>query len=167
MEIVVQQGDITQVKADAVVNAANSLGEMGGGVAGALRKAGGVEIEREAMSKAPIPVGEAVYTTAGKLLLKGVIHAPTMEKPAQPTTLEKIRQATQAALLCADRYGVKVLAMPGMGTGVGGISPAGAAEVMVETLRNYETASVRKVILMDQNPAMAQAFREALQAERA
>ena len=166
MEIVTRQGDITQVEADAVVNAANSLGEMGGGAAGALKRAGGAAIEQEAMSKAPIPVGEAVYTTAGTLPFQGIIHAPTMERPAQRTTLEKVRQATLAALMCADSYGVKVLAMPGLGTGVGGVSPDSAAEAMVETLRHYETASVRKVILVDRDPAMVSAFREALLAER-
>ena len=167
MEIVAQQGDITQVKADAAVNAANSLGEMGGGVAGALLRAGGPEIEQEAKSKAPIPVGEAVYTTAGKLPFKGIVHAPTIEQPTQRTTVEKVRKATLAAMMCADSYGVKILAMPGMGTGVGGVSPAAAAEVMVETLRNYETASVRKVILIDRDAAMVEAFRDALMAERA
>lgn len=167
MEIVTRQGDITQAQADAVVNAANSLGEMGGGVAGAIKQAGGAEIETEAMSKAPIPIGEAVFTTAGKLPFKGIVHAPTMEKPAQATTIDKVRQAALAALLCADSYGVKVLAMPGLGTGVGGLSPASAAEAIVETLRNYETASVRKVILMDRDREMVSAFQEALQAERA
>jgi O-acetyl-ADP-ribose deacetylase (regulator of RNase III) len=167
MEIVTWQGDITQVKADAVVNAANSLGEMGGGVAGALKRAGGPQVEQEAMSKAPIPVGEAVYTAAGQLPFKGVVHAPTMEQPAQRTTIEKVRKATLAALMCADSQGIKVLAMPGMGTGVGGVAPAEAAEAMVETLRNYETASIRKVILVDRDPAMLAAFREALLAERA
>lgn len=166
MEIVAQQGDITQVKADAVVNAANSLGQMGGGVSGALRAAGGSEIETEATSKAPIPVGEAIFTTAGKLPFKGIVHAPTMEQPAQKTTLDKVRHATMAALICADSYGVKILAMPGMGTGVGGIAPSAAADAMVETLRTYETASVRKVILIDREPAMVSAFRAALQAER-
>jgi O-acetyl-ADP-ribose deacetylase (regulator of RNase III) len=136
-------------------------------VAGALRRVGGSEIEQEAIAKAPIPVGQAVYTTAGKLPYKYVIHAPTMEKPAQSTTLEKIRQATVAALVCADSYGVKVLAMPGMGTGVGGVGPDSAAEVMVETLRNYESASLRKVILVDKDPAMVKAFQSALLAERA
>jgi O-acetyl-ADP-ribose deacetylase (regulator of RNase III) len=166
MEIVTQEGDITQVKADAVVNAANSLGEMGGGVAGALRRAGGPEIEKEAISHAPIPVGEAVFTTAGKLPFKGIVHAPTMERPAQATTADKIRRATLAALMCADHYGVKILALPGMGTGVGGVSPVAAAGVIVETLRNYEPVSVCKVVLIDRNPEMIQAFREALMAER-
>jgi O-acetyl-ADP-ribose deacetylase (regulator of RNase III) len=166
MEIVTQQGDITQVKADAVVNPANSLGEMGGGIAGVLRQAGGVEIEQEAMSHAPIPIGEAVATTAGKLPFRYIIHSPTMDKPAVASTIDKVRQATLAAVMCADSYGVKVLAMPGLGTGVGGISATSAAEVIVETLRNYETASIRKIILIDQNPEMARAFRDALTSER-
>jgi O-acetyl-ADP-ribose deacetylase len=167
MEIVAQEGDITQMKADAVVNPANSLGEMGGGVAGVLRREGGPEIEEEAKSKAPIPVGEAVQTVAGKLPYRYVIHAPTMEKPSQRTTVENVRKATLAALLCSDSFGVKILAMPGMGTGIGGVSPEAAAEAMVETLRNYESASVRKVILVDKNPEMVRAFHAALLAERA
>jgi O-acetyl-ADP-ribose deacetylase (regulator of RNase III) len=167
MEIVAQEADITQVKADAVVNPANSQGEMGGGVAGILRRFGGPEIEEEAKSKAPIPVGEAVETSAGKLPFRYVIHAPTMEKPAQRTTLENIRKATLAALVCSDSFGVQALAMPGMGTGVGGVSPDAAAEAMVEILRNYESASVRKVILVDKNPDMVRAFHAALSAERA
>jgi O-acetyl-ADP-ribose deacetylase (regulator of RNase III) len=165
MEIVAQLGDITQVKADAVVNAANSAGDMGGGVAGALSKAGGPEVEKEAKSRAPIPIGEAVFTTAGKLPFKGIVHAPTMENPG-PTTIDHVRHATLAALMCADSYGVKILAIPGMGTGVGGITHSAAADAMVETLRNYETASVRKVILIDRDAAMVAAFRAALFAER-
>jgi O-acetyl-ADP-ribose deacetylase len=166
MEIVAQQGDVTQVKADAVVNAANSLGQMGGGVAGAIRMAGGIEIEQEAKSKAPIPVGEAIFTTAGTLPFKGIVHAPTMERPAERTTVDKVRAATLAALMCADSYGVKTLAIPGMGTGTGGVSMGAAADAMVEILRNYETASVRKVILIDNDPGMVAAFRQSLQAER-
>lgn len=167
MEIVAQQGDITKVKADAIVNAANSLGEMGGGVSGAIRQAGGADIEKEAMSKAPIPVGQAVFTSAGTLPYKGVIHAPTMEKPAQKTTVDKVRNATLAAVICADSYGVKVLAVPGMGTGIGGVAQGSAADAMVETLRTYETHSVRKIILIDRDASMVAAFREALLAERA
>jgi O-acetyl-ADP-ribose deacetylase (regulator of RNase III) len=165
MEIVARQGDITQVKADAVVNAANSAGDMGGGVSGALSRAGGPEVEKEARSKAPVPIGEAIFTTAGQLPFKGIVHAPTMETPG-PTTIDNVRHATLAALMCADSYGIKTLAIPGLGTGVGGIAPSAAADAMVETLRNYETASVRKVILIDQDAAMVTAFRTALSAER-
>jgi O-acetyl-ADP-ribose deacetylase (regulator of RNase III) len=83
-----------------------------------------------------------------------------------PTTLDAVRQATLAAVMCADSYGVKVLAMPGLGTGIGGISPQAAADAIVETLRTYETASDRKVILIDQSTDMVKAFRAALFAER-
>ncbi len=166
MEIVLQEGDITQVRADAVVNPANSRGEMGGGVAGALRKVGGPAIEQEAKSKAPIPVGEAIFTTAGTLPYKGIIHAPTMEEPAERTTAEKVRKAVQAAVICADSYEVKTLAMPGMGSGIGGLSPISCADVMIETLRHYESNTVRKVILIDKNPEMVRALRDALFAER-
>jgi len=77
MEISVVQGSLLEVQADAIVNPANSLGLMGGGVAGVIKRFGGEEIEKEAVSKAPIPVGSAVLTSAGKLPFKGVIHAPT------------------------------------------------------------------------------------------
>jgi len=167
MEIICQRGDITEIKADAVVNPANSRGEMGGGVAGVLSRRGGAQIEKEAMEKAPIPVGQAVATTAGSLPFRYIIHSPTMEKPGDRASLEAVRQATLAAVYCADSVGVQVLAMPGLGTGVGGISPSSAAEVMVETLRHYETASIRKIILVDQNTEMVDAFRDALLAERA
>lgn len=80
MEIEVLLGSLLDVKADAIVNPANSYGYMGGGVAGVIKRAGGEEIEREAIKKAPIPVGSAVITTAGRLPFKGVIHAPTMEE---------------------------------------------------------------------------------------
>jgi len=166
MEIVVQKISITDIKADAVVNPANSLGEMGGGIGGVLKNAAGLDVEKEAMSKAPIPVGEAVYTSAGKLPYRYIIHAPTMQKPGERTTVENVRKSVLAAVMCADSYGVKILAMPAMGTGIGGLSPEAAAEVMIETLRNYETASIRKIILVDLNPIMVDAFRNVLLAER-
>lgn len=166
MEVVTRKDDITKVAAEAVVNPANSFGEMGGGVAGILKRVGGSEVEKEAMEKAPIPIGEAVATTAGKLPYKYVIHAPTMERPAQVTTADKVRQATLAALVCADSLGLKTLAIPGMGTGVGRLSPDLAAQTMVETLRHYDSATLQKVILVDINEEMVQAFRDALATER-
>ena len=70
MGIIVQKGDLTQIRCDAIVNPANSFGYMGGGVAGAIKRVGGIEIERDAVSKAPIPVGKAIVTTAGVLPCK-------------------------------------------------------------------------------------------------
>src|SRR6185295_8021176 len=100
----------------------------------------------------PDPCGGSDLHQRRELPFKGIVHAPTMEQPGQKTHVDKVRKATLAAVLCADSYGIKVLAIPGLGTGVGGVSYAASADAMVETLRNYETASVRKVILIDQDP---------------
>jgi O-acetyl-ADP-ribose deacetylase (regulator of RNase III) len=95
--ISVMSGDITKLEADAIVNAANSHLIMGGGVAGAILRAGGREIQEEANKKAPVSVGKAIETTAGKLKAKYVIHAPTMERPAMPTSKQDVRLATRSA----------------------------------------------------------------------
>ena len=88
--IEVIKGDITKVHVEAIVNPANSLMIMGGGVAGAIKRVAGDEVEREAMKYAPVPVGSAVATGAGKMKnVKYVIHAPTMERPAETTNTEK------------------------------------------------------------------------------
>ncbi|RMH04668.1 MAG: macro domain-containing protein [Aquificota bacterium] len=149
MEIKVVHGSLLEIQAQAIVNPANSLGYMGGGVAGVIKRFGGEEIEKEAVSKAPIPVGSAVLTTAGKLPFKGVIHAPTMEEPAMATTPEKVRRAVRACLELADREGFEVIAMPGMGTGVGRLPKDIAARVMVEEIRSFNAKNLKRVILVD------------------
>jgi O-acetyl-ADP-ribose deacetylase (regulator of RNase III) len=110
----VELGDITRIHADAIVNPANSRLIMGGGVAGAIKRAGGREIEREALQKAPIPVGEAVATTAWQLEAKYVIHAPTMSRPAMSTNLGNVEKATTAALKAARQLGLSSVAIPGI-----------------------------------------------------
>ncbi|MEA3458041.1 MAG: macro domain-containing protein, partial [Candidatus Thermoplasmatota archaeon] len=87
MGIITKQGDITQIDCDAIINPANSFGYMGGGVAGAIKRVGGKEIESEAVNKAPIVVGKAIATTAGDLPYEYVIHAPTMKRPAMRTSV--------------------------------------------------------------------------------
>ncbi len=149
MEIQVVHGSLLEIRAQAIVNPANSLGYMGGGVAGVIKRFGGEEIEKEAVGKAPIPVGSAVLTTAGKLPFKGVIHAPTMEEPAMATTPEKVRRAVRASLELADREGFEVIAMPGMGTGVGRLPKDIAARVMVEEIRSFNAKNLKRVILVD------------------
>ncbi|NOY78637.1 MAG: macro domain-containing protein [Calditrichaeota bacterium] len=159
----VQLGDLTKIVADAIVNPANSFGKMGGGVAGAIKRAGGAEIEKEAVARAPIPVGTAVATTAGRLAARYVIHAPTMEKPTQRTTIENIKRAVQAALETADHLNVKSLAFPGMGTGVGRVPRPDAALAIVSVLLSFEATSLKQVLLVDRNKEMVQAFRGALE----
>src|SRR5262249_59667831 len=93
-----QRGDISRANVDAVVNAANNHLWMGSGVAGALKRAGGIEIEREAVAKGPVEVGEAVFTNGGALPARYVIHAAVMGQDL-PTDQSKIRQATNNALI--------------------------------------------------------------------
>ena len=123
MVIHIAKTDITEMAVDAVVNPANSLGIMGGGVAAALSRKGGPTIQKEAMSLAPIAVGAAVVTNAGQLWAKQVIHAPTMEEPGEKVGVENVRRATRAALLAAAHHGFETIAMPGMGTGPGRRGP--------------------------------------------
>lgn len=134
--ITLRQGDITREETEAIVNAANSSLWMGGGVAGAIKRVGGREIEEEAVEKGPIPVGEAVVTGGGKLLCKYVIHAAVMG-PDLVTDEEKIRAATKNSLLRAEELGLKSIAFPALGTGVGRFPYSKAAGIMVEEVRKH------------------------------
>ena len=140
-EIRLLKGDITKVEADAIVNAANNHLWMGGGVAGAIKRAGGAEIEREAVAKGPIRVGEAVATGAGRLKARYVIHAAAMgydeARRMIPPTEQSIRDATYNSLRIADELGLKSIAFPALGTGVGGFPLRDAARVMIQTAREY------------------------------
>ena len=158
LRIVVVYGDLLDQEVDAIVNPANSLMIMGGGVAAAIKERGGPDIEAEARSKAPVPVGEAIVTHGGKLRAKYVIHAPTMERPAMRTSSEKVRLATDAALRKAVELGLKKIAFPGMGTGVGGLSYSKAARVMIETIIQYALSGLKEVRLVARDPALARAF---------
>jgi len=157
--------DITKLSVDAIVNPANSLMIMGGGVARAIRRAGGAEIEEEARGYAPVPVGSAVATGAGRLPAKYVIHAPTMERPAMKTTPEKVRVATAAALRKAEELKVKTLAFPGMGTGVGGVPFDVASRVMVKAIVQHlldEQSSLQRIVLAAIEEELADAFCRAI-----
>lgn len=157
MSIVVKRGDITNLVCDAIVNPANSFGYMGGGVAGAIKRIGGIEIENEAINKAPIEVGKAVSTTAGSLPCKCVIHAPTMKQPAMRIGVENVKLATKAALTLAADQNLKTIAIPGMGTGIGGVSYRAAAEAMTTIAKEFEDKFV-EIILIDRNEEMIDSF---------
>ena len=162
MKVKTVKGSILEVKADVIVNAANSLGYMGGGVAGVIKRAGGEEIEKEAVEKGPTPVGKAVLTTAGKLPFKGVIHAPTMERPAMPSSPEKVKKATFAAVTLAREKGFKSIAIPGMGTGVGGVSHQDAAKAMIEAIIEASPEDL-EIILVDIDERMVSAWQKVLE----
>lgn len=166
MEITIRQGDITELEVDAIINAANSYGYMGGGVAGAIKKIGGQEIETEAVSKAPIPIGFAVITASGQLKCKHVIHSPTMEQPASLIDINNVKEATRAALECADENNLKRIAIPGLGTGVGGVPRNKAAKVMIETIINFNEKNIKEVILIDRNKEMVDEWNKAFKGDK-
>ncbi len=164
VRIRVAEGDITELDVDAIVNPANSLMIMGGGVAGAIKRKGGIEIEEEARRYAPVPVGEAVATTAGKLKAKYVIHAPTMERPAMRIGLENVEKATRAALLLADKLELESIAFPGMGTGVGGVPYYDAAKKMLEVVKEHvdKGTKLKEIILVAWGKEAFEEFKRAL-----
>jgi O-acetyl-ADP-ribose deacetylase (regulator of RNase III) len=145
MELEVREGDIAKVEADAIANAANNELWMGAGVAGALKWAGGDEIEREAMARGPIPLGSAVATTAGRLPARYVIHGAVMGQDLR-TNADLVRRTTGACLQLADELGCGSLALPAFGTGVGGFPLSACAQIMVEEARSFEPRSLERVI---------------------
>src|SRR5439155_1693924 len=125
----IERGDITTMPVDAIVNAANNHLWMGGGVAGAIKRVGGAEIERQAVEKGPIEPGEAVVTGAGRLRCRYVIHAATMGQDLV-TSADLIRRATRSSLRRANDVQVASIAFPALGTGVGGFDPVGETFVV-------------------------------------
>ncbi len=162
IDIEIKKGDITKVNADAIINPANSLGWMGGGSAGAIKKAGGNEIEEEVVEKAPLEVGKAVLTSAGKLPYKAIIHAPTMETPAEKAHDYNVAMSVRGALLLADDQGFKIVAMPGMGTGIGNFPKQEAAKVMIQEIKNFKPINLEKVILIDIDDEMVKDWEKEL-----
>ena len=145
MELEVREGDIAAVEADAVANAANDRLWMGAGVAGALRRAGGADIEREATALGPIPLGSAVATGAGRLPARWVIHGAAMGQDLR-TNAELVRTTTRSCLEVADELHCRSLALPAFGTGVGGFPVAECARVMVGEVRSFAPRSLERVI---------------------
>jgi O-acetyl-ADP-ribose deacetylase (regulator of RNase III) len=135
-EIEVHQADITKLEVDAIANAANTQLRHGGGVAGAISRAGGPSVQAESDEKAPIGLGEAVETTAGEMPSRWVIHAATMELGG-PTSAEIIRRATASTLAKADELGAKSLALVAFGTGVGGFPLEDAARIEIDEARRH------------------------------
>lgn len=160
--ISVIQGSILEAEADVIVNAANSQGMMGGGVAGVIKRAAGQEVEDQARAQAPIPVGQAVLTSGGKTKFKGIIHAPTMPEPGMRIPPQNVALATRAALVRADEQGFESIAIPGMGTGVGGVTPHDAAVKMLHEIRTFAPRTLRSVILVDVDPSMVTTWNEEL-----
>jgi O-acetyl-ADP-ribose deacetylase (regulator of RNase III) len=135
-KIEINQGDITKQDVDAIVNAANNHLWMGAGTAGAIVRAGGREIEDEAIRQGPIEVGEAIVTGSGNLTCRHVIHAAAMGQDLH-TSADKIRASTDNALKRAEELGISTIAFPALGTGVGGFDYGQAAKIMIGVCRAH------------------------------
>jgi O-acetyl-ADP-ribose deacetylase (regulator of RNase III) len=159
----VLETDITALAVDAIANAANTELKHGGGVAGAISRAGGPSVQRESDEKAPIGLGEAVETTAGEMPAKWVIHAATMEL-GRPTSADIIRRATVSTLMRADQLGAKSLALVAFGTGVGGFPLEEAARIEVEEVRRHldGDSSLERVVFAVRGEDARRAFERAL-----
>jgi O-acetyl-ADP-ribose deacetylase (regulator of RNase III) len=162
-EIEVERADITKLEVDAIANAANTQLRHGGGVAGAISRAGGPAVQEESDRAAPIGLGEAVETTAGELPARWVIHAATMELGG-PTSAEVIREATASTLTKADELGARSLALVAFGTGVGGFPLADAARIEVEEVRRHLDAGsgLLRIVFAVHGEDAERAFRDAL-----
>jgi O-acetyl-ADP-ribose deacetylase len=156
----VLQADVTKLEVDAITNAANTQLMHGGGVAGAISRAGGPEVQRESDERAPIGLGDAVETTAGEMPARWVIHAATMELGG-PTSAEIIERATLSTLARAEELGCGSLALVAFGTGVGGFPVEEAARIMVGAAREHE-GELERIVFAVHGEAAERAFREAL-----
>jgi O-acetyl-ADP-ribose deacetylase (regulator of RNase III) len=145
MELAVVEGDITRLDVDAIANAANDALWMGAGVAGAIKRAGGDEIEREAVEKGPIAVGDAVATGAGRLQARWVVHGAVMGQDLQ-TDAGLVEKTTRRVLEVADELGARSLALPAFGTGVGGFPLDECATIMTDVAKGFEPRSLERVV---------------------
>lgn len=169
--IEIRQGDLTEMDCDAIVNAANNDLQLGGGVAGAIRRKGGPKIQAECDEIGTIPVGGAAITSGGNLKARYVIHAASMQLGGR-TSAQALRSSTAHALRIAAQKGLKTMAFPAVGTGIAGFPLRECAEIMLrEAAKHFEReTSLEKVyfVLFDKE-ALAEfqeVFRE-LQAKGA
>src|SRR5580704_5515372 len=167
-KIVIEQGDLTEMRADAIVNAANNDLLLGGGVAGAIRRKGGDEIQRGCNEIGSIPIGYAAITTGGNLKAKYVIHAASMQL-GRNTTAEALRHSTEHALRIAVERGLKTIAFPAVGTGVAGFPMKECAEIMLqEAVRHLERgSSLEKIYFVLFDEGATEIFKDAFRVTRA
>lgn len=160
-KIVIQQGDLTEMDVDAIVNAANNDLKLGGGVAGAIRRKGGEGIQRECDAIGSIPVGYAAITGGGKLKARHVIHAASMELGGR-TTAAALRHSVEHSLRIAAERGLKTVAFPAIGTGIAGFPMEECATIMLdEAARHLQTqTSIQKIYFVLFDAAASEVFQQ-------
>src|SRR3954447_13090176 len=161
----VLETDTTPLAVAAIANAANTQLAHGGGVAGGISRAGGPDVQRESDRRAPIGLGEAVDTTAGKMPARGGIHAAAMVLGG-PTSADIIRRATNATLWKAEELGARSLALVAFGTGVGGFPLEEAAEIEADEVRRHLDSGSRleRVVFAVRGADAREAFERAVSA---
>jgi O-acetyl-ADP-ribose deacetylase (regulator of RNase III) len=168
-DVWVWRGDITAADTEAIVNAANNEGWLGSGVAGAIRRAAGDQVEAEAVAQAPWPVGDAVRTGPGRLGdrgVKAILHAAAMT-PGRAASAATVGSATAAALRLAAAEGLASVALPALGTGVGGVGLEAAAAALGAAGREHAAgpAPVATVVFALYDQAALERFGAALERE--
>jgi O-acetyl-ADP-ribose deacetylase (regulator of RNase III) len=145
-KIVLLQGDLTEMDVDAVVNAANNDLQLGGGVAGAIRRKGGDQIQRECNDIGSIPVGGAAITSGGKLCARFVVHAASMQLGGE-TTAHALRSSTAHSLRIAAEKGLRTIAFPAVGTGIAGFPIPECARIMLREVAEHlkKPTSIEKI----------------------
>jgi O-acetyl-ADP-ribose deacetylase (regulator of RNase III) len=156
-------GDITKVSVEAIVNAANSDLWMGSGVAGAIKHAGGEQIEKDAVAQGPIKAGEAVITSAGRLAARYVIHCAGMS-PGGEATYSRVKASVIAGLKLASSKGIRSVAFPAIGAGVGGLEGEESANAIVAAIKEHSRrpGSVHRIVLVAFDSSIARNFDDAL-----
>lgn len=160
-KVEIMQGDLTEMGTDAIVNAANNDLKLGGGVAGAIRRKGGPQIQAECDAIGTIPLGGAAITSGGKLKARHVIHAASMELGGRTSALT-LRSSTAHSLRIAAQQNLKTVAFPAVGTGIAGFPVRECAEIMIrEALRHLEgNTTVEKIYLVLYDEEALSIFKE-------
>jgi O-acetyl-ADP-ribose deacetylase len=157
-KIVLEQGDLTESDVDAIVNAANNDLKLGGGLAGVIRRKAGDGIQRECNEIGAVPVGGAAITSAGKLKARHIIHAATMQLGGL-TTGHALRASTAHSLRIATERGLRTIAFPAIGTGIGGFPLSECAAIMLKEAAEHlkKPTSLEKIyfILFDKTALTA------------
>jgi len=151
-KIVLREGDITRIAVDAMANAANSALAGGGGVDGAIHRAGGPEIMRELRAYHGCPTGSAVATGAGKLPAKYVFHAVgPVYRDGTRGEPELLASCYRKCLELAEECGVRTISFPAISTGVYGYPAKEAAKIAIREVKSHlerPDATVEQVIFV-------------------
>lgn len=151
-------GDILTLFVDAIVNPADPRGIMTEGLAGAIKSEGGDEIEHEAVAKAPIALGAAIATTAGTLQNLRIIHVAVAAEPGGASSPDAVKLAVSTALKLAEELDLESIAIPGLGTGAGGVSPDDSASAIFAAIRAHKPKSLSDVTLVSRDEGVVAAF---------